>query len=154
MRAEADLAGAFQDFDALEPAQGRMRVRGVVAVGAVGQRQAVLEQEDLARPRGRQAANTDIGAKAQPLLIAREHARRLPQGFIDGEDAGFLEVFRFNRRGRSGNILEVLAFADHNHDGAVGFLGQRGGSPNGCRKNCEVSRVCETHDKTGTRRAK
>jgi hypothetical protein len=112
-----------------------------------------LEQEDLARPRGGQTADTDIWAEAQPLLIAREHARRLSQGFIDCEDAGFLEVFRFDRRGRSGNILEVLAFADDNHHGAVRFLGQRGGSPHGRRKHCEGGRMYETHEQSRTRRS-
>ena len=125
MRAKADLAGAFQNLDALEAAQRRVRVGGVVAIGPVGQRQPVFEQEHFAGARRRKPAHADVGAEAQALFVAGIDARRLAQRLVDGEHARAFEVFRLYRIARAWDAQQIGPVADdHNFCGLLpGFVG-------------------------------
>ena len=48
VRAEADLACAFEHFDPLEAAQRGMGVGSVVPIRRIGERQAVFQEQDFA----------------------------------------------------------------------------------------------------------
>ena len=87
-RAVGNLARAFQHLDALDALDGRVVVRGVVAIRRKRQGHAVLEQQHLRRPRGVEAADADVGSQPEPLFVAHVDAADLAQRLVDGEDVG------------------------------------------------------------------
>ena len=112
LRAVEHLARSLQHLDAVEALDGRVVIRGVVAVGRVRQRDAVLEQRELRGPRRVQAADPDVRAQAHAFLVAGIDARDLPQRLVRREDAGRFEGVAVDRVGRSGDPVEVFLVTD------------------------------------------
>ncbi len=138
LRAEPDLACTLENLDAVIAANRRVEIGGVVAIGCKGERDAILEKQNLGRAGRVETADTDVGAHAEAFLVARQHAGHGPQRLVDGEDARALELLALDRGARSRDAQQVLPTAN-DHDAVfaqrlAGLIG-RGGlrRPGRCR---------------------
>ncbi len=119
-RTEGHLPGPLQHLDAVEALDRRVVVGGVVAVRRVGQRQPVLEQQQLARARRVQPAQADVGSQAETLLVARDDAGRLAQRLGRAQHVRPLERLRSEHVARARDAPERLGSArdsrpEHGH---------------------------------------
>ena len=111
-RAIGDLARALQHLDGLESLDGGVIVGRVVAVGCVRQRQAILEEKNLARPGRIQAPDADIRAEGESLLVAHAQPGHLGQRLVQVEEATALERGPVEDVDRPGNPAQRLRALD------------------------------------------
>ena len=125
VRAETDLGRALQHFQTAEALNGRMVITSVVAIGAVGDGQAIFQQQYLGGACRVEAADADIGAQAETFFFPRENTRRLAQHLVDVEGTGMLDRLGIDDGGGTTDAGLVAGIAD-NHDGGNGFIHRLG----------------------------
>jgi len=115
LRAELQGIGTLEHLDPVEAVDRRVVVAGVVAIGRVADRDAVLKQRDLGRARRVEAADADVGPQAKALLVAHVDAGDAAQGLVGGEHLGVAQFFRGHGVGAAAQQRQVLLSADHVH---------------------------------------
>ena len=116
VRAVGDLARTLEHLDALEPFHRRVVVGRVVTIGCIGQGNAILEQQHLARARRIEAAHAQVGPQTQAFLVAREDSGHLAQGLVDREHPRCGQDLAADDVGAAGNRVEPDPVADHDDD--------------------------------------
>ena len=108
VRPEQDLARALEHLDVVEALDGRVIVGGVVAVRRVGERNAVLEQQDLARARRVQAADAEVRAQPEAFLVARKDAGTLRSASLTVKTRASSSTSELNTTAEPGIVSSLM----------------------------------------------
>ena len=112
-RAELDRAGAFAHLHRFQPAGGGEIVGGGGGIGGGRDQHAVLHQGDLLRPFHAGAAQADVGAQAEAVLLLDVDAGSHAQDAVDVLILEQLQLRVADVGGRAGDVVAGLLAADH-----------------------------------------